>query len=618
MSRLPRGPAWLCGTLFACVLIIGFTCTPASAGPAQQDCQPAWHEVFSPPLPSGRADLYGLAVAGPHDIWAVGTAALAENNGQYQTFTEHWDGTMWRTVPSPNRNPDHPIDNRLADVAAVGPRDVWAVGWREALSGTSALGNNQTLIEHWDGTVWSLVPSPNPSPDQANRLVGVAAAGPNDVWAVGQAGAQPLLIHWDGARWMEVSIPSVPDAATGLDSIAVTGPTDIWILGHYYPNNGDWGAAIIHWDGQSWTLTKLTAPMFDPNLTGAILTLRAIAATSPSDAWIAGDLATYAPGPNPKAPPVLLTIQSLIGHWDGSAWKRVESPNPGAPGGGGTLYGIAAAGPRDVWAVGSYFSPSGQQTLTLHWNGNYWVIVPSPNNDPNNNFQYSVVATGPQEAWASGSGMLIHYAGGCSAPSPTPTPKPTDRVPDPHLPGVLYFPVVGHSLQGGFRAYWEAHGGLAQFGYPLTEEFKETSPTDGRVYTVQYFERNRFEWHPENRPPYDILLGLLGDTVTQERRPEAPFRPLVLSPPYPPYYMLTGHIVAPQFVAYWQSHGGLPVYGYPLSEAFTETSPTDGKPYLVQYFERNRLEYHPELPDPFRVSLGLLGVQVLQARGWLP
>ena len=42
------------------------------------------------------------------------------------------------------------------------------------------------------------------------------------------------------------------------------------------------------------------------------------------------------------------------------------------------------------------------------------------------------------------------------------------------------------------------------------------------------------------------------------------------------------------------------------------------KPYLVQYFERNRLEYHPELPDPFRVSLGLLGVQVLQARGWIP
>ena len=63
---------------------------------------------------------------------------------------------------------------------------------------------------------------------------------------------------------------------------------------------------------------------------------------------------------------------------------------------------------------------------------------------------------------------------------------------------------------------------------------------------------------------------------------------------------------------------GLPVYGYPISEAFDEVSPTDGKTYLVQYFERNRLEYHPELNDLFKISLGLLGVQVLQDRGWIP
>jgi hypothetical protein len=75
--------------------------------------------------------------------------------------------------------------------------------------------------------------------------------------------------------------------------------------------------------------------------------------------------------------------------------------------------------------------------------------------------------------------------------------------------------------------------------------------------------------------------------------------------------------MTPQFVQYWQNHGGLPVYGYPISEAFTEVSQADGKPYLVQYFERNRLEYHPELPEAFQVSLGLLGTEVLRARGWI-
>jgi hypothetical protein len=190
-------------------------------------------------------------------------------------------------------------------------------------------------------------------------------------------------------------------------------------------------------------------------------------------------------------------------------------------------------------------------------------------------------------------------------------------VPDPHLPGVLYFPVVGHSLQGGFHAYWEAHGGLEQFGYPLTEEFHEYGP--GTDMTVQYFERARFEWHPENRPPYDILLGLLGRTVTAGREAEAPFQPQPA--PFPPtwrYFPETGHVIAPELATYWETHGGLPIYGYPISNPFTEINQADGHSYLVQYFERNRLEYHPELPDPYRVSLGLLGVEVLRQQGWLP
>jgi len=83
------------------------------------------------------------------------------------------------------------------------------------------------------------------------------------------------------------------------------------------------------------------------------------------------------------------------------------------------------------------------------------------------------------------------------------------------------------------------------------------------------------------------------------------------------YFAPTRHNMAPQFAQYWQSHGGLPVYGYSISEPFIEISPTDSKPYLVQYFERNRLEYHPELSEAYRVSLGLLGTEILRQRGWI-
>ncbi len=85
-------------------------------------------------------------------------------------------------------------------------------------------------------------------------------------------------------------------------------------------------------------------------------------------------------------------------------------------------------------------------------------------------------------------------------------------------PDRAYFPATGHNLGGAFRAYWDANGGLAQFGYPISEEFTETSE-DGKPYTVQYFERARFERHPENAPPYDVLLGQFGRAIAGQRRP---------------------------------------------------------------------------------------------------
>jgi hypothetical protein len=102
---------------------------------------------------------------------------------------------------------------------------------------------------------------------------------------------------------------------------------------------------------------------------------------------------------------------------------------------------------------------------------------------------------------------------------------------------------------------------------------------------VQYFQRARFELHPENTDPrYQVLLGLLG---TQFHVGEPPA--LRLNDGQRHYFAETGHNVSALFYAYWQAHGGLFVNGFPISEAFSETSPTDHKPYTVQYFQRERL-----------------------------
>lgn len=182
----------------------------------------------------------------------------------------------------------------------------------------------------------------------------------------------------------------------------------------------------------------------------------------------------------------------------------------------------------------------------------------------------------------------------------------------------VYFPQTGHTLSGSFLPYWQQQGGLSQYGYPITEPFQQFQMETGQTYLVQYFERARFELHPElTTASNQIELGLLGTTAIKTRLQEKPFIPLSQAPPTVNgttslFFKPTEHSLSGDFLKYWQANGGLARYGYPLSEPFREVSSTDGKSYTVQYFERARFELHPELVGAaYPVELGQLGHQVL-------
>ena len=172
------------------------------------------------------------------------------------------------------------------------------------------------------------------------------------------------------------------------------------------------------------------------------------------------------------------------------------------------------------------------------------------------------------------------------------------------------FPATGQSLCGRFLQYWLAHGGLAQLGYPLSDVFLEADPATGRAHATQYFERARFEYHPENPPPYDILLGLLGREQFLARypggRPPGGDGRLCFDETY--------RCIREPFYSYWLAHGGLAQLGYPLSDVFLEADPATGRAHATQYFERARFEYHPENPPPYDILLGLLGREQFLAR----
>ncbi|HEX8598732.1 MAG TPA: kelch repeat-containing protein [Chloroflexia bacterium] len=177
------------------------------------------------------------------------------------------------------------------------------------------------------------------------------------------------------------------------------------------------------------------------------------------------------------------------------------------------------------------------------------------------------------------------------------------------------FSETGKTVKGRFLEYWQQNGGLPQQGYPITDEMQERSNTDGKTYTVQYFERAVFEAHTENQHPDDVLLSLLGVFEYKDKYGTAGAPGQKASTAAGARkFSETGKTVGGKFLDYWNKNGGLAQQGFPLTEEFTEVSVLNDKPYTVQYFERAVFELHPENQAPFDVLLSQLGTFRYQAR----
>jgi hypothetical protein len=179
--------------------------------------------------------------------------------------------------------------------------------------------------------------------------------------------------------------------------------------------------------------------------------------------------------------------------------------------------------------------------------------------------------------------------------------------------GPDFFPETGHGISLPFVTFWEHNGGIPVFGYPISEQLFEGG------YRVQYTERQRFEHHPGNSAPYDILLGLLGTQVAQSQgllgTPAFQYQQPNGNPNCE-YVAASGHHLCFGFRSYWHNHGldfgdpgysyreSLLLFGYPISEEFVVNGVT------VQYFERARFEWHPQNAPPYDILLGRLGVEV--------
>ena len=360
----PSGrPTALVGAFFALVVLaLALPAGVAAGAPSTPSGTCSW-SISTNRVHAVSGTLESVDALSPRDAWAVGSVQMPR---RARPLAEHWNGKTWQVVPTP-------ADGRhvriLHDVLALASDDVWAVG-SQILVKTGVV---HTLIEHWDGAGWSIVPSPRARSGH-EELLAVSGGAADNLWAVGYLEPQitplPLAMHWNGTRWHVTRAP----AGGILQDVSAHHDGGVWAVGSSAP--GVRHALLAMHARAGWHV--------DPNAPAQ--DLEAIAWRRPYDAWAVGDA--------PASPPVYL--QPLAMHWNGSSWSFVPTP---ALQQSAELRGVAAISSDRAWAVGTL---AFTHPLMLRWDGKAWHLATPPTG--NGYLQAVTRVPGTEELWAVGHG----------------------------------------------------------------------------------------------------------------------------------------------------------------------------------------------------------------------
>jgi hypothetical protein len=307
------------------------------------------------------------------DLWVVGYF-YNQPTAQYLPVTQHWDGTRFTYHSAPAATHGYNAFNAVAEVSA---NDVWAVGYQTPVYYTWI---TRPLIEHWNGSAWSIVPSPFTGQGELKAIVALAA---NDIWVAGTRTVNPygtLILHYDGTRWSVVE-DGHPSDGSQLNGVAATSSTSVWFGGAIPAQDGTLDTFVERWNGSSF-VTEST-PSVDEYSEFAALSAEP-SGTVWGVGWQSPDIGYF----------------EFAARSDGTTWAMQDVP--GGPA-NNNLYGVKALSATKAWAVG-YDSTNGIGPLILTWSGSSWVEDPNPARTCCT--LYAINSVGNQ-LWAVGDGLVM-------------------------------------------------------------------------------------------------------------------------------------------------------------------------------------------------------------------
>lgn len=320
-----------------------------------------WTVVSNDNLSSQDNVLASVSAASSTDAWAVGTFYPNTGAGVLATLGEHFDGTRWTSYALPDVGVE---ENTLLGVSMPAPAEAWAVGYY-----ISGAFQQRGLIEHLNGTSWSVVPGPDPSTTH-NILYGVAALTDSNAWAVGAevdpAGAWHTLIeHWDGTSWTVVPSPNPGVGGDQLYAVTAIGTSNVYAVGQQAGTGFPSGGLIEHWNGSVWSVV---ASPSDPSATALPLAVAGTASSLTIVGQQENDTAGYSP-------------YVASGSHGAVSIRSAPSATPSE----NDLFGVVTFGNGSAWAVGwAVYDPTNDTylVLILHEHGGVWSVVPSPGFGP--------------------------------------------------------------------------------------------------------------------------------------------------------------------------------------------------------------------------------------------
>ena len=415
----------------------------------------AWTIVASPDPTPPTAELHGVSCSSDTNCFAVGLRDGTSGEGQL-TFAERWNGTTWSIVPTPNDS--HAIYSVLEGVSCPSAGSCFAAGWYQAKNTLAA----HSVIERWNGTSWSLVASPIPKDSTRTLLSSVSCASDTRCFAAGYAITDvdqvtihdaPLIDVWDGTSWSVATTPALGTGEALLYDISCATSSSCFAIG--YQLSGAVRALFERWNGTSWSLAEPSG-----SSTTQVLGITCRNTTACVAVGTTTNVASVA--------------SAMVQRGNGSSWRGEATPSSNT--GRRTLASVSCPAPTSCFAVGSTYGPKGLPRMLIeHWNGATWSVMTNPTITGNPSTSLTsiscvtisrciAVGTGHD-----GNGLIIKWSGTIWRILSAPTPSGPLR----------YTHFTGVSCVSGSNCFAVGYRGYLGSGRSAIEHF------DGTAWSIE-------------------------------------------------------------------------------------------------------------------------------------